>query len=188
MTLRLRRAIAAEHANERGAALAYRGHADAFGDRPEAMAIRRIEAEEWHHRARLAALLEALGGRPWHWREPVMAAIGWMIGVACHVSGWLIPMLGAGLIERSNIAVYRRLVRLAQEAGRPDVARELADLGQIEVDHATWFLEHVRDHRVGRWLPRWLTVLTPAEAAAFLPERSEAPHDLPPPGVARPNG
>jgi hypothetical protein len=121
--------IAAEHANERGAALAYRGHAASLGDAPEAAEIRAIEAEEWHHRAALAEMLAGLGGGLSWWREPVMAAAGWCIGVACHVGGWLVPMWGAGLIERSNIAAYRRLVDLALAAGRPDLAATLAWLG-----------------------------------------------------------
>ena len=159
--------IAAEHANERGAALAYRGHAASLGDAPEAAEIRAIEAEEWHHRATLAELLAGLGGRRSWWREPVMAAAGWCIGVACHVGGWLVPMWGAGLIERSNIAAYRRLVDLALAAGRPDLAATLAWLGQVEVDHAVYFLRQVASHPVGRRLPRWAAAVSERDLRAF---------------------
>lgn len=161
-------AIAAEHANERGAALAYRGHASSLGDTVEGARVRAIEAEEWHHRAELCRMLATLGGRPSGWREPVMAAIGAAIGVGCHVVGRLIPMWGAGLIERSNIAAYRRLVRLAGEAGRPDLAATLAWLGQVEVDHAVYFLGWVRAHPVGRRLPAWLVGVREDDLVAFV--------------------
>lgn len=159
--------VAAEHANERGAALAYRGHAASLGRAPEAAAIRAIEAEEWHHRAVLGALLADLGGRPSWWREPLMAALGALIGLSCFVSGWLIPVWGAGLIERSNIAAYRRLVALADEAERPDLAATLAWLGQVEVDHAVYFLGLVRGHPVGRRLPAWLVAVSERDLRAF---------------------
>lgn len=159
--------IAAEHANERGAALAYRGHARSLGQAPEAAQVRAIEAEEWHHREVLGELLAELGGARSWWREPVMAAIGWSIGVGCYVGGWLLPMWGAGLIERSNISAYRRLVRLAEEAGRGDLVATLAWLGQVEVEHAVYFLGQVSSHRVGRWLPRWVREVSEGELGAF---------------------
>lgn len=126
--------------------------------------IGRIEREEWHHRQVLAQMLAELGGRPRPLREALMASLGALIGLSCRVS-WLLPMLGAGLIERGNVRVYRRLVRCAVAADRPDLAATLAALGQVEVDHAVWFFERVGEH----WLGRRLTWLGPtaAERTAF---------------------
>lgn len=150
------RFVATEHANERGAALAYRGHASSLRDPSERAEVSRIEAEEWQHRAELAALLTQLGGHTSWWREPLMATIGWCIGVSCHVGGWLMPMLGAGIIEWSNIRGYAHGVAAARSAGLPEVAAQLAHLGRVEEAHAAFFFTAVRRHWLGRWWPtRW---------------------------------
>lgn len=149
---RLVRFVRREHANERGAALAYRGHARSVRDSVEAAHIRRIEAEEWEHRALLAGLLDDLGARPAGY-GPALAAIGWTLGWLCHVTGWLAPMLGAGWIERRNASEYFRAAEDARACGLPEVARLLVRLGAVEVDHHMWFSARVRSHWLGARLP-----------------------------------
>lgn len=141
-----------EHSNERGAALAYRGHAASVADPDEARAIAKIEAEEWAHRAELAALLTALGAAP-GWYDPVLGAVGWTFGKLCHVTGWLMPMLGAGWIERRNAAQYFVAAADARACGLPQVAERMVALGAVEVEHHAYFTGRVRSHWLGRVLP-----------------------------------
>lgn len=141
-----------EHANEQGAALAYRGHAASVSDPFEKAEIARIESEEWHHRERLAALLTELGSGP-SWLDRPLAAIGATLGLLCHVTGWTLPMLGAGWIERVNAAGYLAAAEDAREAGLPDVARVMLELGAIEIAHHTFFTARLRSRPLGARLP-----------------------------------
>lgn len=141
-----------EHANERGAALAYRGHAASVSDPEERAGIARIEAEEWHHREQLAGYLAELGSAP-GWLERPLAAVGYTLGLLCHVTGWLMPMLGAGWIERRNALGYLRAAEDAAAIGRPDLAQSLVALGEVEIAHHAWFTARVRAHPVGARLP-----------------------------------
>lgn len=143
-----------EHANERGAARAYRGHQASVRDPAERERIARIEAEEWHHREILEGLLARLGAAPAPWIEEPLDVVGRMLGALCSVTGWLLPMLGAGWIERINARGYLRAADDAREAGLPDVARTMLELAAIEIDHHAFFHEKVRSHWLGARL--WL--------------------------------
>jgi demethoxyubiquinone hydroxylase (CLK1/Coq7/Cat5 family) len=142
-----------EHANERGAALAYRGHWRSVSDPEERAHIARIEAEEWHHREVLAELLSSLGAAPNPWIERPLALVGATLGLLCFVTGWLAPMVGAGWIERINARGYLAAADDAAAAGRPDLQRTMLELGAIEIDHHAWFHARVRGHWLGRRLP-----------------------------------
>ncbi len=39
--------------------------------------------------------------------------IGTVIGILCRVGGWFVPMYGAGMLERPNIAEYEVAARHA---------------------------------------------------------------------------
>jgi demethoxyubiquinone hydroxylase (CLK1/Coq7/Cat5 family) len=143
------------HADERGAALAYRGHARSQRGGAEHAALLRIEAEEWAHRRCLAGLLVRLGARPLRLHAWAITAIGWTLGKLCHVTGYLAPMYGAGLIERINAADYYRAARLAAAAGCVRMVPLLQAMAESEARHAAYFRERVRAHALGRWLPLW---------------------------------
>src|SRR5215471_7631003 len=113
---RLVRILQMAHAGERAAALAYRGHARSVARKDEREAIARIEAEEWEHRRRLGEMLASLGARPARFREARLRLVGHLIAAACFVSGWFIPMYGAGRIERRNIQEYLDAAELAHAA------------------------------------------------------------------------
>ncbi len=142
-----------EHANERAAALAYRGHARSVRDRAEREHLERVEREEWHHREVLEQLLRDLGSAPNPWIERPLSAVGWVFGVLCFVTGWLAPMIGAGWIERINAQNYLDAAVAADRARRPALARTLRELAVIEIEHHEWFHARVRSHWLGRHLP-----------------------------------
>jgi demethoxyubiquinone hydroxylase (CLK1/Coq7/Cat5 family) len=142
-----------EHANERAAARAYHGHAASVSDPEERAKIAQIEAEEWHHRARLAVFLAELGSGPSPAYEAVIGAIGATLGWMCHVTGWLLPMIGAGFLERANSHGYAVAADHAVAAGLPAMAAELRQLERAEIEHHAWFSARIATHWLGRRLP-----------------------------------
>lgn len=94
------------YSGEKAAAYAYRGHWQSVADPDEAARIREIEAEEWHHRDLVGGLLRELGAGPRRGREIRAALIGRTLGALCHLSGWFLPMYGAGKLESRNIVEY----------------------------------------------------------------------------------
>lgn len=143
------------HAGELAAALAYQGHAASWWARRERGEIAAIEADEWRHRAEVAAMLKGLGGQAVPWREAMLWTIGTSVGLFCHVGGWLIPMFGAGVLERANFTEYERAARLARGAGLPELVDPLLAMAETEWDHEAWFRARVLSHRFGRVLPLW---------------------------------
>ncbi|PKL76284.1 MAG: hypothetical protein CVV27_11035 [Candidatus Melainabacteria bacterium HGW-Melainabacteria-1] len=143
------------HAGELAAARAYRGHAASWWARRERAEIEAIEADEWRHRAEVGEMLQQLGGRPQAAREALLWSIGSSIGLLCHLGGWLIPMFGAGLLERANFEEYEHAARLAREAGMPQLAEPLLAMAETEWDHEAWFRARVVEHPMGRRLPLW---------------------------------
>ena len=141
------------HAGELAAARAYRGHAASWWARRERAEIQAIEADEWRHRRDAGRMLAELGGRPQPWREGRMWLIGSTIGLLCHPGGWLVPMLGAAVLERSNVDQYETAARLARLAGYPAFVPCLLEMAETEWDHQAWFLAQVESHWLGRRLP-----------------------------------
>jgi demethoxyubiquinone hydroxylase (CLK1/Coq7/Cat5 family) len=163
------------HAGERAAALAYAGHWRSVRDHEEQAAIARVEREEWDHRACLAGMLAGLGAAPSRLREPMMAAVGRVLGLLCHVSGWLAPMYGAGWIERRNVWEYIVAARHARDAGEAALVEPLLAMAEVEHDHEAYFRAKVRSHRLARWIPMWASL--PAKVAlreGFSPAGSPA--------------
>ena len=140
---------------ELAAAHAYRGHARSVRDPEERATIARIEQEEWHHRELNGRMLAELGARPSRSRERRAAVVGRVLGFACHVSGWLAPMYGAGRLESRNVREYEEAARLARAAGREVWVDCLLAMAEVEWEHEHYFRERVLSHRLGRRLPLW---------------------------------
>jgi Ubiquinone biosynthesis protein COQ7 len=151
----LLRILRLAHAGERAAALAYRGHARSVKRAEERDAIARIEAEEWAHRARLGEMLAELGARPARFREARLWLVGRVLGLACFVSGWFLPMWGAGRIERRNIQEYLDAAAFARAAGHDGFARELLAMARVELEHEHYFRARVQGHFLLRLFPLW---------------------------------
>jgi len=168
---RLVRLLRAAHAGERAAALAYRGHARSVTDPAQAGMIRRIEAEEWAHRARLGAMLQEQGSTPARWREVIFQTIGLTLGAACRWSGWYLPMYGAGWIEAINVQEYLTAAALAATCAEHGYAAELLLMAQCEREHEAYFRGLVAGCWQTRWLGLWRAPPAPPEVgvAAVVP-------------------
>lgn len=145
------------HAGEKAAALAYFGHAHSLfvTDPDEKVEILKIQNEELHHRERLRAFLQILGSEPRTAREVLMWTIGATIAIISYFGIWIIPMYGAGKLERSNIGEYEVAARLARLAGTSTITDELLDFAEIEWDHEYYFRKKVQSHFLARWIPIW---------------------------------
>lgn len=141
------------HAGERAATLAYEGHWRSVSDPIERAEIQRIQREEIEHRACVGRMLTDLDAAPAPIRERVMAAIGGTLGSLCHVSGWLLPMLGAAILETKNVKEYDDAVTFARDCGALHMVEPLQRMADVELEHERWFKARVRSHRLGRHLP-----------------------------------
>jgi rubrerythrin len=143
------------YSGELAAAYAYRGHWKSLSDPEERHRIEEIEAEEWHHRRLVGEMLRSLNAAPDPSRERRAAIIGRLLGLLCHVSGWLAPMYGAGRLESRNIREYETAARFAHECGRDDLIDCLLTMAETEWEHEHYFRSLVLQHSFAKQLPIW---------------------------------
>ena len=143
------------YSGELAAAYAYRGHWKSVSDPAERQRIKEIEDEEWHHRKLVGEMLASLGAEPSRSREKRANLIGRVLGLLCHVSGWLAPMYGAGRLESRNIREYETAARFALDCGRQDLLDCLLMMAETEWEHEHYFRSQVLSHRLAKHLPIW---------------------------------
>lgn len=152
---KLVRQLQGAYSGELAAGFAYRGHARSLPPGPDRDRIIEIEAEEWHHRRMVLALLKELGERPSRAREVVFWWIGKAIGLFCRVGGWFVPMYGAGMLERSNIVEYEEAAVYAAECGRTGMIDCILTMAEVEWEHERFFRERIVGHWMLSILPLW---------------------------------
>ncbi len=143
------------YSGELAAAHAYHGHAHSVSDPSERDRILEIEEEEWHHRRQVGEMLDSLGSGPLRRREIRAALLGRVLGLLCHVSGWLLPMFAAGKLESRNIREYEDAARFAHGCGRGDFVDCLLTMAEVEWEHEAYFRDRVLSHPRGRRLHIW---------------------------------
>jgi hypothetical protein len=144
------------HAGELGAALAYESHARTARTVAERDEILKIRAEELDHRERVGRMLERLNEQPDAAIERSMERIGRAIAAFCRIGGWLLPMYGAGRLERRNIVEYEDAARAALLSGHPEYVDDLLDMAEVEWDHERFFRLKSASHWAWRWMPQWV--------------------------------
>jgi demethoxyubiquinone hydroxylase (CLK1/Coq7/Cat5 family) len=159
----LTRILQLAFSGERAAAYAYRGHWKSLSDKEERARIKQIEDEEWHHRKLVGEMLRSLHANPSSVREFRALIIGRMLGLLCHLMGWLAPMYGAGRLESRNIVEYETAARWAHDSGREDFVDCLLSMAEVEWEHESYFRSRVLLHPLGRRLSLW-PVPRPKEA------------------------
>jgi demethoxyubiquinone hydroxylase (CLK1/Coq7/Cat5 family) len=138
------------HAGELAAAFAYRGHWKSLrkNSAAEREGIKKIEREEWTHRANAARWLEKLDAKPRPLREKVFWTIGKTIGIACYVSGWFFPMYFAGRLESGNVQEYLDAAEFARQLGMSECFDELMEMSRTEGEHEEFFRRVIAAHRL----------------------------------------
>jgi hypothetical protein len=152
---KLIRQLQGAYSGELAAGFAYRGHWRSVSDAAERERIRMIEAEEWHHRELVGGMLRGLGARPNAIREVGMFCIGRFLGAMCHVSGWFLPMYGAGRLERHNIVEYEDAAVFARASGHEELVDCLLAMAEVEWEHESYFRERASGHRLARVFRLW---------------------------------
>ncbi|HTC21450.1 MAG TPA: ferritin-like domain-containing protein [bacterium] len=134
------------HAGELGAARAYHGHWQAVTAPDEVEGIRRIEKEEWVHRAAVRRMLTVLGAEPLLPLEILIGTVGATLGALCPLSGWFFPMYFAGRLEFGNVDQYEDAAFHAERLGLKEMARELHAMTKTEREHELFFMNRVEGH------------------------------------------
>lgn len=140
---------------ELAAAYAYRGHWRSVSDPDERARIEQIENEEWHHRALVGEMLDELNAAPLRSREIRARMIGRMLGLLCHLSGWLAPMYGAGRLESGNIVEYEIAAGYARDCSMDTFVDNLLTMAEVEWEHEQYFRSRVLLHPLGQRLSIW---------------------------------
>jgi rubrerythrin len=143
------------YSGELAAAYAYRGHWHSVRDADEKIRIHKIEDDEWHHRQLVGKMLRKLHAQPIRSREIRATIVGRALGLFCHVSGWLVPMYGAGKLESRNIREYETAARYARDSGHTDFVESLLMMAEAEWDHEVYFRARVAGNRWGLRLGLW---------------------------------
>jgi len=143
------------YSGERAAALAYRGHARSLRPGPVRAAIEDIEADELRHRRAVGEMLARLGRQPGAGRELRAWLIGRTLSFLCHVSGALLPLYGAGWLERRNIQEYVAAAEFAAQSGHEPWIEPLLEMAEVEWDHEQFFRRQVQAHWLGKRLALW---------------------------------
>lgn len=136
------------YSGELAAAYAYRGHWKSLKESNEKAHIKRIEAEEWAHRANVGRWLETLGAKPRKLREAVFWTIGRSLGLTCYVSGWFFPMYFAGRLESQNVQEYIDAAKFAAQMKMPECFDEMMEMSRVEAEHENFFRRVVAEHRL----------------------------------------
>lgn len=136
------------HAGELAAAYAYRGHWKSLKESAEKEHIKKIEAEEWTHRANVRKWLAHLNAEPNALREKIFWTIGRSLGLTCYVSGWFFPMYFAGRLESQNVQEYVEAAGFAEELGMPECFEEMMEMSRVESEHEVFFSRAVANHRL----------------------------------------
>ena len=143
---KLVRVLQYAHAGELGAARAYRGHWKAVTAPDEVNGIRKIEAEEWVHRAAVNRMLAELGAKPFFPLEILIGTIGGTLEKLCPVAGWFFPMYFAGRLEFGNVDQYEDAAFHAGRLGFGEMAKELHAMTRTEREHELFFMNKVEGH------------------------------------------
>lgn len=136
------------YSGECAAGYAYRGHWKSVRKPAEREHIRRIEREEWLHREGVGRMLASLNARPLKRLEVRLAITGRIIGAACHLIGWFLPMYFAGRLEHGNVDEYAHAAFHATELGLSEFADQLRHMATVEREHELFFLNVIAGHRL----------------------------------------
>lgn len=131
---------------EKAAGYAYAAHWRSVSDEQEQTDIRKIENEEWEHRAIVGRMLSELGARPQPWREIMMTTIGRTVGISCYLIGWFMPMYFAGRLESANVKEYEHAAVYAEKLGLDAYVEELTRLSAVEHEHEMYFRKKAQQH------------------------------------------
>ncbi len=133
---------------ERAASFAYIGHANAVKKESEKVAIKQIEADEWHHRAKVLEIMQQYDIPISKFYEIKFYLIGKLISFSCYFIGWFMPFFFAGRLESGNVCEYFVMLHYFHELEITEHDQDLYDLGIKEKEHEEYFLNQIKDSKL----------------------------------------
>lgn len=127
------------HAAEIAAYHAYEGHWRSVTNEAEQKHIQSIALDELKHIYTIEKMLTGLNAKPNRLLDKMGKVFGELIGFACYYSGWRLPMLVAGLMERIGTASYYDIAMEAVNEERYIMAYALLEMGKVEQEHEDYF-------------------------------------------------
>ena len=131
---------------EKAASFAYIGHANSLKDPQQKKAIKRIEDDEWEHRAEVFKIMQRYNIPVSKWYEIKFHIIGKVIGFSCHIIGRFMPYYFAGGLESGNVCEYFVMMKYFRSIGITDHNQILYEMGIKEKEHEVFFLNAVKDN------------------------------------------
>jgi demethoxyubiquinone hydroxylase (CLK1/Coq7/Cat5 family) len=135
------------YSGERAAALAYNGHWKSLKEETEIRIIKKIELDEWRHRARIGEMLSELNVKPLFFREFFFYLIGRTIGFICHFCGNFLAAFFAGILENKNVQDYGLALKYAEEIGLVKYFDDFKKMEIAEAEHEFVLREMIKTHR-----------------------------------------
>ncbi len=132
---KLIRLLQKAYSGERAAALAYNGHWKSLTNEAEIQIVKKIELDEWRHRARIGEMLSELNVEPLFFREIVFYLIGRTIGFICHFCGSFLAAFFAGILESKNVQQYSLALEYAKEIGLEKYFDDFIEMEIAEIEH-----------------------------------------------------
>ncbi|NRA36782.1 MAG: hypothetical protein HRU15_01465, partial [Planctomycetes bacterium] len=126
---------------EKAASFAYIGHAGSLKDPQEKAAVKKIEDEEWEHRATVLKIMQNYDVPVSKYFELKYHIIGKIIGWSCYIIGWFMPYYFAGRLESGNVCEYFRMMKYFHEIDIHEHDAELYAMGIKEKEHEMYFLQ-----------------------------------------------
>lgn len=140
---KLIRSLKFAHAAEIAAYHAYEGHWRSVSNKVEQDYLKKIQLDELKHIHTLDKMLESFDQVSNPILDTLGKFVGEVIGYMCYVTGWRLPMIVAGIMEKIGTSSYDKIALEAAEAGRPNLANRLMKMAQNEQEHEEYF-ENIR--------------------------------------------
>lgn len=134
------------HAAEIAAYHAYEGHWRSVSNQAEREYIRKIAGDELKHIHTIEQILKILKSRPSRVLDACGKVVGEIVGIACYHTGWRLPMIVAGLMEKIGTSSYRKIALEAADSGMVVLTVLLLDMARVEDEHETYF-KRLREKR-----------------------------------------
>lgn len=135
------------YSGELAAALAYNGHWKSLKDETEIRIVKKIELDEWRHRARIGEMLSELNIKPLFFREKVFYLLGRSIGIICRFCGNFLAAFFAGILENKNIQEYGQALKYAEELNLEIYFDDFKEMEIVEAEHEFVLREMIKANR-----------------------------------------
>lgn len=132
--------IKLSHGIEIGAYTAYSYHWRSLDNKKERKEVRHIQWEEFEHRNQLKVFLTELNSKPNQIIDQTFKVIGNTMGFLCLLTGYSMPMLGAGLIEIMGVINYKLVAKEALKNNKLSMAKRLDIMAETELKHRHYFM------------------------------------------------